>query len=118
MSDEEGTMTDSAIEKTRWRRVGLGMASLCGALAACSGDVDSSLVDASGSGPAYMDAPGPSGEPANLMGTTAAHNQVRAAVTSTTPLPPMKWDPALANHAMSCTSQCKDTYGNGLVDHS
>lgn len=65
-----------------------------------------------------MDAPGPSGEPANLMGTTAAHNAVRAAVSTSTPLPPMKWDPALASHAMAWASQCKDGDNNGLVDHS
>lgn len=76
----------------------------------------------SGSNTVYMDAPPGTGEPANLTGTTAAHNQVRAAVDTTGiaagPLPPMVWDPALATLAMNWASQCIDADNNGLVDHS
>lgn len=93
-----------------------------GVVAACSGDIDSASIDASsgggGSGTAYMDASAATGEPANLMGTTDAHNAIRAAVTGTTPLPAMKWDPALATLATNWASQCIDMDGNGLVDHS
>ena len=97
-----------------------------GVVAACSGDIDSSsLTDASGgggSGTNYMDAPAATGEPANMMGTTDAHNAIRAMVDTTNiaagPLPPMKWDPALATLATNWASQCTDMDGNGLVDHS
>jgi hypothetical protein len=93
-----------------------------GVVAACSGDIDSSSIDASGSGGGsgtnYMDAAAATGEPANMMGTTDAHNAIRAMVTGTTPLPPMKWDPALATLATNWASQCIDMDGNGLVDHS
>lgn len=96
-------------------------------LAACSGDVDSSVSDASngsgsGSGSGMADAPGGVGEPANLTGITLYHNQVRQAVDTSGiaagPLPPMQWDPDLAALAQAWTSQCKDTDNNGLVDHS
>lgn len=84
------------------------------------------MGDAAGSGSGsniiYMDAPAGAGEPANLMGTTAAHNQVRAAVDTSGiaagPIPPMVWDPALASLAMTWASQCIDADNNGLVDHS
>lgn len=97
-----------------------------GALAACSGDIDSASIDASsgggGSGTAYMDAPAGAGEAGNLVGTTDAHNAIRAMVDTTGitagPLPPMKWDPALATLATNWTSQCIDMDGDGLVDHS
>lgn len=101
------------------------------ACAGCTGDVSSSMMgDAAGSGSGsgsgsnhvYMDAPAGAGEPANLTGTTAAHNQVRAAVDTTGiaagPLPPMVWDPNLATLATQWASQCIDTDNNGLVDHS
>lgn len=70
-----------------------------------------------------MDAPAGTGEPANMMGTTDAHNAIRAAVDTTGiaagPLPPMKWDPALATLASNWASQCIDTNPkDGLVDHS
>jgi pathogenesis-related protein 1 len=96
------------------------------ALAACNGDIDASSIDAApgggGSGTTYMDAPAGSGEPANMTGTTDAHNAIRAAVDTTGiaagPLPTMKWDPALATLATNWASQCIDTDNNGLVDHS
>lgn len=68
------------------------------------------------------DVPGGTGEPAELMGMTLYHNQVRAMVDTTGisggPLPSMQWDPALATLAANWVAQCMDTDGNGLVDHS
>ena len=68
------------------------------------------------------DAPGGTGEPSNLTGMTLYHNQVRAAVDTTGvaggALPYMQWDPNLAALAAAWVSQCQDTDGNGLVDHS
>jgi hypothetical protein len=95
-------------------------------LAACDGDIDSSMTtgDAAGSGSnhVYMDAPAGAGEPANLTGITDAHNTVRAMVDTTGiaagPLPPMVWDPQLATLAMNWASQCIDADNNGFVDHS
>src|SRR5512144_2732896 len=94
-------------------------------LGACSGDIDSSSTsDANGSGSnhVYMDAPPSTGEPATLMGMTAAHTAVRMAVDTSGiaagPLPLMKWDPALATLATNWASQCMDTNNDGLVDHS
>ena len=76
--------------------------------------------DSGGNGSA--DVPGGVGEPANLMGITLYHNQVRAAVNTTGiaggPLPPMKWDPNLAMYAAQWAAMCKDTeLPTGLVDH-
>jgi len=66
--------------------------------------------------------PGRTGEPGELVGMTLYHNQVRAMVDTTGvaggPLPSMQWDPALATLASNWVSQCTDTDGNGLVDHS
>ena len=61
------------------------------------------------------------GEPAELAGITAAHNQARAMVdTSGTSgaLPPLTWDDSLAQTAKAWAAQCIDTDGNGLVDHN
>ena len=80
---------------------------LLACLAACDGDIDSSTIDASGGGTTdgrMADVPGGVGEPANLMGITMMHNQVRAMVDTSSvaggPLPPMVWDPDLAAHAL------------------
>ena len=83
------------------------MAVLC---AACGGEGDS----------ATGDAPGGVGEPANLAGITLYHNQVRAMVQTSTPLPPMQWDPDLAAHAAQWAAMCKDGGDsvNGLIDHN
>src|SRR6188474_2669595 len=64
--------------------------------------------------------PGGMGEPANLMGITLYRNQVRAAVQTQTPLPPMKWDPNLAAYAAAWAAMCKDGGDgvNGLIDHN
>jgi pathogenesis-related protein 1 len=71
---------------------------------------------------AMADVPGGTGEPAELMGMTLYHNQVRAMVDTTGvaggPLPPMQWDPNLAALASAWVSQCMDTNNDGLVDHS
>jgi pathogenesis-related protein 1 len=71
---------------------------------------------------AMADVPGGTGEPAELMGMTLYHNQVRAMVDTTGvaggPLPSMQWDPSLAALAASWVAQCNDTDNNGLVDHS
>lgn len=53
-------------------------------------------------------------EPPELMGTLAAHNQVRQQVG----LPALSWDPALAATAKAWVMKCKDTNGDGLVDHN
>ena len=94
-------------------------------VAGCDGDIDSSTPgDAAGSGSnhVYMDAPPGMGEPANLVGITAAHNMVRAAVDTTNvaggPLPIMTWDPDLATLAQNWASQCIDADNSGFVDHS
>jgi uncharacterized protein YkwD len=54
------------------------------------------------------------GEPAELAGITAAHNQVRASVG----VGPLTWDPALAATASAWVAQCIDGDRNGLVDHN
>lgn len=79
-------------------------------LAACgSGD---------GSGTA-SDATLAAGEPAALAGITSAHNQVRAQVnTSGGALPALTWDDSLAATAAAWAHQCKDTDGDGLIDHN
>jgi pathogenesis-related protein 1 len=77
-------------------------------LAAC-GDDGGSAIDAA---PIV-------GEPANLTGITAAHNQVRAMVQTGTPLPALTWSSDLAATAAAWVAQCKDTEApTGLVDHN
>jgi pathogenesis-related protein 1 len=91
-------------------------------LAACGGDDTTMMMTGDGGSGGSADAPGAMNEPAGLVGITAAHNQVRAAVDTSGisggALPPMQWDPALAAHAQAYTEMCRDTDGNGLVDHS
>ncbi len=96
-------------------------------LAAACGGVDGGSVSAidapgsgSGSGSNHVDAfiPGGTGEPAELAGMTLYHNQVRAAVATPTPLPPLEWDPQLASYAATWAAMCKDTDAPiGLIDH-
>lgn len=63
--------------------------------------------------------PGGIGEPAELQGITLYHNQVRAAVQTATPLPPLEWDPALAQTAAAWAAMCRDTMAPmGLIDHN
>lgn len=81
----------------------------CACLAACA------LSVACSDGEAQSDA-GPSGEaePTDLVGTLAAHNQVRQTVG----LPALTWDPMLAATAKAWATKCKDSDGDGLVDHN
>jgi hypothetical protein len=84
-----------------------------GLLAACGGS-------GGGGGGTAQDAMA-SGEPSELAGITAAHNQVRAQVdTSGTSgaLPALTWDDSLAATAAAWAHQCKDSDGDGLVDHN
>lgn len=75
---------------------------------------DAPLVDA-----AMPDAPGGIGEPSELAGITLYHNQVRAAVQTSTPLPPMQWDPDLAATAAAWVAMCRDQDApTGLIDHN
>lgn len=88
------------------------------ALAACGDDGGSEIVDAA-PGAGGADAAPVVGEPANLTGITAAHNQVRAMVQTQPPLPALTWSPALAATAAAWVAQCKDTMApTGLVDHN
>lgn len=84
----------------------------CACLAACALSV---AGVACSDGEAQSDA-GPSGdaEPTDLVGTLAAHNQVRQTVG----LPALTWDPMLAATAKAWATKCKDSDGDGLVDHN
>jgi pathogenesis-related protein 1 len=67
---------------------------------------------------ATADVPGGgSDEPAELAGITLAHNQARAAVQTQPALPSLAWDPKLAQIAATWVAMCKDSDGDGLVDH-
>lgn len=95
----------------------------CGLLQACGddGSVNPGTGDAPGPGgdARGADAPGGVGEPAELAGITLAHNQVRAAVQTPTPIPSLQWDPDLAAYAKAYTMMCIDTQPpSGLVDHN
>jgi pathogenesis-related protein 1 len=90
------------------------------ALAACSGEVDG--VGDGGSDGTNMnlpDAPGGVGEPAELMGITLYHNQVRAMVQTSVPLPALTWQPKLAAAAAAWVAKCQNTDGiPQLIDHN
>lgn len=59
------------------------------------------------------------GEPPLLVGITAAHNQVRASVVTSVPLPALVWEPALAATAASWAAMCRDQQApTGLIDHN
>jgi pathogenesis-related protein 1 len=74
-----------------------------------------SLGTACSDGESLSDAgPGGDVEPPELMGTLAAHNQVRQQVG----LPALSWDPALAATAKAWAMKCMDTDGDGLLDHN
>src|SRR5688572_31495544 len=58
-------------------------------------------------------------EPADLAGTLAAHNAVRAAVATPIPLPPLQWSPELAATARKWAHRCTDAEPPaGLIDHN
>ncbi|HWO21420.1 MAG TPA: CAP domain-containing protein [Kofleriaceae bacterium] len=70
-------------------------------------------------GPSAELPPSATGEPAALAGITAAHNQVRAMVATSTPLPPLVWDPTLAATAAAWVAMCRDQQApTGLIDHN
>ncbi len=88
---------------------------------ACSGEITGSAGDGgtttSDGRPA--DVPGGVGEPAELMGITLFHNQVRAMVQTATPLPALQWDPSLAATAASWVAMCQNTDSiPQIMDHS
>ncbi len=92
-------------------------------VAACGGDDGGTASDGGNTDGRTADVPGGVGEPTNLVGITAAHNQVRAMVDTSNvaggPLPPMVWDPELAAHATAWATMCVDNDApSGLVDHS
>jgi pathogenesis-related protein 1 len=96
-------------------------------IAACSGgeqkqtfDADPKAPDAKRNVDANMrrpDAAGGVGEPAELRGITLAHNEARAAENAN--LPPLQWDPALADIARAWGAMCQDNdQPIGLIDHN
>lgn len=58
---------------------------------------------------------GPNPEPGRLAGITAAHNAVRARVTSATPLPPLTWSPDIAQVAQAYAEKLALTCSTTLV---
>lgn len=95
--------------------------------AACTGEIDGGPGDGDGDGGgsgsggdgggtgSNIDAPPVVGEPAGLVGTTDAHNVERAEVG----VPPLVWDPQLAQIAQAWAEQCVDVDPPiGLVDHN
>ena len=59
------------------------------------------------------------GEPPELMGITLFHNQIRAAVVTSTPLPALQWDASLAATAAAWVAQCQNTDGfPQILDHN
>ena len=79
--------------------------------ASCGDDGGSTIPDGPGGG-------GSPDEPANLTGITAAHNAVRAMVQTSPALPALRWNKDLAATAAAWVAMCKDTDGNGLIDHN
>jgi uncharacterized protein YkwD len=79
--------------------------------ASCGDDGGSTLPDGAGGG-------GSPDEPANLTGITAAHNAVRAMVSTSPALPALTWNKDLAATAAAWVAKCKDSDGNGLIDHN
>lgn len=59
------------------------------------------------------------GEPPELAGITRAHNEVRAAVDTATPLPPLVWNEDLEATARAWAESCTDNEAPaGLIDHN
>ncbi len=56
---------------------------------------------------------GAAAEPPGLVGTTQAHNTIRA----NHGVAPLAWDPRLATIAQTWADMCQDADGNGLIDH-
>jgi uncharacterized protein YkwD len=80
------------------------------------GDTDGGDTDDADDGDADDgDGDGGAGEPDGLVGTTAAHNQVRAAHG----VAPLSWDPELAAIAQGWVEACVDDMApTGLIDHN
>jgi uncharacterized protein YkwD len=58
-------------------------------------------------------------EPELLLGITQMHNDVRAAVSTADPLPPLVWSARLAATASDWVAMCRDTLApTGLIDHN
>ena len=80
-----------------------------------AGAAESGPVDASGASPGSDGMTGPEGavspdvETGRLMGITAAHNAVRAMVSTQTPLPPLVWSQTLADYAQQWATQLATT---------
>jgi pathogenesis-related protein 1 len=112
MVDLVRARVDPLSMQTRW---GL----LVIAIAACSGSDDPANSDGGTDGMSNVDAQGGVGEPADLMGITLYHNQVRALVQTATPLPALQWDPSLAANAAAWAAMCKNDDGSpAIMDHS
>lgn len=96
-------------------------------VASCSGSVGDDDGNSPTDGQKPTDAqagdarevPGGDGEPAELIGITLAHNQIRNMVDTTDPLPFLTWSNALAATAAAWAAQCVDTEQPiGLIDHN
>lgn len=116
MVDPGAARVDPVTMQTRWGVLAI-------ALVACSGEVDNATSDANpmmmGDGPRPVDAAPGVGEPAELQGITLYHNQVRAMVQTSPPLPALQWDPSLAANATAWATMCNNTDGTPqIMDHS
>ena len=90
---------DARAMRTRWALLAI-------ALAACGEDA-----------PPPADAA--AAEPDMLTGITQMHNNVRAAVSTADPLPPLVWSGALAATAAAWVAMCRDQLApTGLIDHN
>jgi hypothetical protein len=86
--------------RLRWASLGI-------ILVSCGGD------------PPPPDAVDAAVEPPQLAGILQRHNDVRAGVSATDPLPPLEWDGQLAATAAAWVAMCRDTMAPlGLIDHN
>jgi pathogenesis-related protein 1 len=68
---------------------------------------------------APVDVPGGVGEPPEMEGMTLLHNQVRAMVDTSTPLPPLTWNNDLAATAAAWIATCTNVDGSpNILDHN
>jgi uncharacterized protein YkwD len=71
-----------------------------------AGQKGTSVADAKGPEDAEDEgSSGGTGETGRLVGITAAHNAVRAMVSTQTPLPPLTWSPTIAAYAQQWATQ-------------
>jgi len=89
-------------------------------VAACGGGARGGAAPGDASG--ASDAAAAVGEPVELAGITAYHNQIRAMVDTSGvtagALPALTWDDSLAATAAAWVATCTDRDGDGLVDHN